>query len=137
MKKTKLIATALICMLFFSCNQEPEIDVQRLQTLLKDTSSLSIDDDNEIFDITDKMMDKLQSMSDAERETFLSTKEGDEFGETFFGAMLYIGIRFEKGGQSEEIRPLTSEQKAKCRALIEKMEKNPVKLFDISDVDVP
>lgn len=134
MKKIKQIATVLICMLLFSCNQEPEIDIQRLQTLLEDTSSLSIEDDNEIFDITDKMLDKLQSMSDAERETFISTKEGEEFSAAFAGSILYIGIRFQNDGQSEGIRPLTSEQKAKCRTLIEKIEK--IKLFDISDVDI-
>lgn len=136
MKKLSFVYLLILSLVFFGCTPKTKkADTQRLQQILSNTSVLSVDDANEALDIFEAMIDQYQSMSKGERETFLKSKEGEVFAESYLAAIFYFGARYDQGGKIEGVEPLTSGQREKLAMIMKKIEKDPLQIVDLDSLE--
>lgn len=127
MKKKSLfcgIITGLIVMFMISCSKTAEVDVNRVKTMLEDTSSLTEKDHDYLIEQYAAMTEKFSSMSENERNSIRTSMDDENsFGFVYFTLSMFLGVGAELEGTQS---PFTTEQKEKIRKLAEKN----LELFD-------
>lgn len=123
MKKKSLfcgIITGLVVMFMISCSKTAEVDVNRVKTMLEDTSSLTEKDNDYLIEQFAAMTKKISSMSEDERNSMRTSMDDENsFGFVYFTLALYLGAGAELEGTQS---PFTTEQKKRIQEIGESVE---------------
>ena len=114
------IITGLVVILMISCSKTAEIDVNRVKTMLEDTSSLTEEDNDYLIEQFAAMTEKFSSMSEDERNNIRTSMDDENsFGIAYLALSMYLGAGAELEGTQS---PFTTEQKEKIRKIGEEID---------------